>query len=152
MSEVYGALAGMVVAAHFAYLVVLVFGGLAAFRWRRLLGLHVAAVAWALGAVTLRYDCPLTSLEEWLRRRAGQSPAPEGFLRHYVRGVLFPERLTPEVVVAAGVLVVMGWVSWLGAGGAALVPSGPGAASRRRPDGGWFRAGRSRRSGRGLRR
>ena len=94
MSGADAALADVVVALHFAFLAVLCFGGVAARRWRRLLGLHVVAVVWAVGAVTLRYDCPLTSLEEQLRRRAGQVPAPEGFLRHYVRGVLFPASQT----------------------------------------------------------
>lgn len=110
MSGVNLALADLVVVGHFVYLAALVFGGLAAVRWRRLLWLHLAAVAWAVGAVTLRYDCPLTSLEQQLRVRAGQNPAPEGFLRHYVRGVLFPEWLTPYVVAAIAVVVVTGWV------------------------------------------
>ena len=100
----------LVVVLHFAYLAVLVFGGVAAWRWRRLIGLHVAAVVWALGAVTIRYDCPLTSLEETLRRRGGQAPYPGGFLRHYVRGVLFPDWLAPFFVVAIVAVVVTGWI------------------------------------------
>ena len=57
------------------------------------------------------------SLEERLRVRAGQVPAPEGFLRHYVRGVLFPEWLTPYVVAAAVAVVATGWLrlAWTGA-------------------------------------
>src|SRR3954471_14386852 len=108
VTRVWATLADVVVAGHFAYLAVLCFGGLAARRWRWLLRLHLAAVAWALGAVAWRYDCPLTSLEEQLRRRAGHSPAPEGFLRHYVRGVLVPERLTPFVAAAVTGLVLAG--------------------------------------------
>ena len=110
VAGLYLALADLVVAVHVGYLAVLVFGGWAACRWRWLLKLHLVVVAWAAGAVTLRYDCPLTSLEEQLRRRAGQVPAPEGFLRHYVRGVVFPERLTPLVVAAMAAVVATGWV------------------------------------------
>jgi hypothetical protein len=109
VSGVYWSLADLVVAVHFAYLAVLIFGGWAAWRWRWLLWPHVLTVVWAIGAVTLRYDCPLTSLEERLRLLAGQAPAPEGFLRHYVRGVLFPERLTPYVVVAIAAVIAAGW-------------------------------------------
>src|SRR5581483_6361849 len=59
----YRGLADLVIGVHFAYLAVLVFGGLAAARWRKLLWLHLAAVVWALGSLTVCYDCPLTSLE-----------------------------------------------------------------------------------------
>lgn len=110
MGGAYTALAGFVVVAHFAYLAVLVFGGVAALRWRRLVGLHLGAVAWGVGAVVFRYDCPLTSLELRLRELAGMSLYDDGFIRHYLRGELFPEGLTPFVVVLIVGLVVTGWV------------------------------------------
>jgi len=99
----------LVVGAHFLYLAVLVFGGVASRRWPRLLGWHLGALVWAAGAVTIRYDCPLTSLEERFRRLAGWRLYDGGFLRHYVRGVLFPEWMTPLVVMAAVGVVVAGW-------------------------------------------
>jgi hypothetical protein len=104
------ALADLVVVVHFGYLAVLIFGGLAASRWPGLLAWHLAAVGWALGAVTIRYDCPLTPLEQWLREQAGHGLYEGSFLRHYIRGVLFPEWLTPFVVAAIVALVVGGWV------------------------------------------
>jgi hypothetical protein len=106
----YTALAGLIVVAHFAYLAVLIFGGLAAGRWPGLFRWHLAAVGWALGAVTIHFDCPLTALEQELRERAGRGLYEGSFLRHYVRGVLFPEWLTPFVVAAIVGLVVAGWV------------------------------------------
>lgn len=49
---------------HFAFIVFVAVGGLMAWRWPRLLWLHVPAVACGLGIVTLGYDCPLTPLEK----------------------------------------------------------------------------------------
>jgi len=144
---VYLALADLIVVAHFAYLAVLIFGGLAARRWPRLLGLHLAAVAWALGAVTVHYDCPLTSLEAHLRRRAGQVPSPDGFLRHYVRGVLFPEWLTPFVVVALGVVVVSGWVRLALTSGGRTPGSGSPSPTRTAGGSGPSSRSRTRRTG-----
>ena len=106
----YKALADLVVLAHFAYLAAMVFGAFAAVRWPRLLPVHLAAVGWALGAVTIRYDCPLTGLEQELRQSAGRGVYEGSFLRHYVRGVLFPEWFTPFVVAAMVMLVVAGWI------------------------------------------
>jgi uncharacterized protein DUF2784 len=103
-------LADLVVMAHFGYLAVLVFGGIAAGRWSGLWPWHLAAVGWALGAVTIRYDCPLTALEQEFRGLAGRGVYEGSFLRHYVRGVLFPECLTPFVVVGIVGLVVAGWL------------------------------------------
>jgi hypothetical protein len=112
----YTALADLVVMAHFAYLAAMVFGGFAAARWPRLLPLHFAAVGWALGAVTIRFDCPLTGLERQLRGYAGRGVYEGSFLRHYVRGVLFPEWFTPFVVAAMATLVVAGWLRLASAG------------------------------------
>lgn len=109
MWVLYKALADLVVVAHFAYLAAMVFGGFAAARWPRLLPVHIAAVGWALGAVTIHYDCPLTALEQQLREYAGRGVYEGSFLRHYVRGVLFPEWFTPFVVAAMVTLVVAGW-------------------------------------------
>jgi hypothetical protein len=110
VAVLYAALAGLVVGLHFAYLAVLIFGGLAAWRWRRLLALHLAAVTWGLGAVVVRYDCPLTALELHLRERAGRPLYAHGFIRHYVRGVLYPEWLTPFVMLVIVGLIVTSWI------------------------------------------
>jgi len=106
----YTALADLVVVGHFSYLAVMIFGGLAAERWPGLLPWHLGAVGWALGAVTIRYDCPLTALEQHLRERAGHPLYQGSFLRHYIRGVLFPEWMTPFVVAVIVGLVVAGWL------------------------------------------
>ena len=110
MRVLYTALADIVVAAHFAYLAVLMFGGLAAARWPKLLPWHLGAVGWALGAVTIGYSCPLTGLEQQLREYADHGVYEGSFLRHYVRGVLFPEWMTPIVVAVIVALVVAGWI------------------------------------------
>lgn len=110
MRLLFTALADVVVAAHVVYLTVLVLGGFAAHRWPGVLPWHLAAVGWALGAVTIRYDCPLTALEQQLRRWAGVGVYDGSFLRHYIRGVLFPEWLTPFVVTAMAGLVLAGWI------------------------------------------
>jgi hypothetical protein len=114
VSGVFTALADVVAVAHFVYLAVLVFGGLAAWRWPRLTGPHLVAVVWGVGAITIGYDCPLTSLEQYLRVQAGHGLYRGSFIRHYIRGVLYPEWLTPFVMVAMIGLVVTGWVGLVG--------------------------------------
>ena len=110
MRVLYTALAELVVLAHFSYLAVMILGAHASRRWPGLLPWHLGAVGWAIGAVTIRYDCPLTALEQQLRERAGHGVYYGSFLRHYIRGVLFPEWMTPFVVAVIVGLVVTGWL------------------------------------------
>jgi hypothetical protein len=104
------ALAG-VVAVHAAFLAYVVLGGFVAWRWPRSLAGHLAVLAWGLAGLLVPVACPLTGLENELRRLAGRPPLRNGFIDQYVEGVLYPQRLTPLVrgLVTAAVLA-----SWAG--------------------------------------
>lgn len=115
--------------AHFAYLLYIPAGGLLALRWPRTLIAHVAAVAWGVAVVTLPLRCPLTTLEDWARRRAGLEPLPPaGFIDRYVEGRWLP---TGRVGVAQAAAFAAAAASW------GVV------AARRRRDGGRGRGGDS---------
>lgn len=109
MRRSYASLADLVVAVHFGFLFFIPLGGILAWRWPRLLWAHVPAVAWGIGIVTIGWDCPLTPLEKHLRRLAGEPVFPEGFIDHYVQGVLYPERFTPLVRAGIVAAVAVGW-------------------------------------------
>jgi hypothetical protein len=73
---------------------------------------HLAAVVWGFAVIAASLTCPLTVLEDDLRRRGGQpGVGAGGFIDHYIEGVVYPERYTAQVRVLVAVLVV---VSWLG--------------------------------------
>jgi hypothetical protein len=112
VSVPYGILLGLVAGLHFAVLAYVVAGGFLAWRWPRSVLAHVGLVGWGLAGLAIRVPCPLTDLENALRRWAGEPTLPSGFIDHYVEGVLYPARLTPLVryLVAATIAV-----SWLGA-------------------------------------
>ena len=103
-------LADMVVVVHLAFIVFVAVGGLMAWRWPKVLWLHVPAVVWAAGIVTVGYPCPLTSLEDDLRSRAGDRVYPGGFIAHYLDNVLYPERFKALARLLVALLVVLGWV------------------------------------------
>lgn len=100
----------VVVAGHFAFLAYLVAGGFLALRWPRSTALHVAAVGWGMGSVLLSWPCPLTWLERWARAEAGMAPLPpDGFIAHYVTGVLYPANAATAVQVLVFVAVAVSW-------------------------------------------
>ncbi|MEV3964121.1 DUF2784 domain-containing protein [Nocardia sp. NPDC050193] len=121
----YRLIADMVAALHLLFIGYVVAGGFLAWRFPRTTWLHGAAAAWGFGTVLVGYDCPLTYAENWARHRAGISGLPpEGFIDHYLTGVIYPESMLIEVqlLVAACVLV-----SWAGLWWRVRHPHGPNA-------------------------
>jgi hypothetical protein len=74
----------LVVALHYLFIAAAIFGGIAVLRWPRLAAVHLAIVIWAVLVVAVPFTCPLTSLENSLRRRAGWHTYSAGFLQRYV--------------------------------------------------------------------
>ena len=87
-------LADLVVAAHFAFVLFVVLGGLLALRWPRVIWLHIPAVIWGVLIEFTGGICPLTPLEHRLRERYGESGYQGDFIAHYVLPVLYPEGLS----------------------------------------------------------
>jgi hypothetical protein len=116
--------ADAVAAVHFGFLGYVAGGGFLAWRWPRAIGPHLAAVGWGLAGLATPVACPLTGLQDVLRRWAGQPPLHGGFVDQYIEGVLYPERFTPLV---RAVLVAVIVISWFGAGRLRLASrAGPG--------------------------
>ncbi len=109
-------LADGVVLFHFAFVVFAVLGGFLVVRWRRLAWLHVPCAVWGFLIEAEGWICPLTYLENDLRRRAGQQGYPGGFIEHYLIPVLYPVGLTRDLqlvfasLVVAANAVAYGWV------------------------------------------
>lgn len=115
MRPVFVALVGVAVLAHSAFLAYLPSGGFLALRWRRTIGLHVAVVLWGVGSVVLHFTCPLTDLERWARARAGMAPiSQDGFIDHYLTGVLYPAWADGYVQAAAFAAVLVSWIVYAG--------------------------------------
>jgi hypothetical protein len=109
----YQVLAEATMVVHFGFVVYVVAGGFLAWRWPRTIFLHLTAAGWGLLITVFSLDCPLTWLEDGLRRRAGEQGLPGGFIDTYIEGVLYPQRFVMEVRAAAAVLVLIAWVGLL---------------------------------------
>lgn len=112
----YGILAAFVVAAHLAFILFVMFGGLLALRWPRAPWLHLPAFVWG-GWIELSGGvCPLTPLENELRRAAGAESYAVSFIEYYLLPVIYPGGLTRgvQLTLAAGLVAlnvgIYGWV------------------------------------------
>jgi Protein of Unknown function (DUF2784) len=101
----------LTVAAHFAFIAYMVTGGFLALRWPKTIWLHIPVVIWGISIELIDFVCPLTWLERWARPKAGMGPMPaDGFIDHYLTGVVYPAQYADLVLVLALLTVVTSWV------------------------------------------
>lgn len=103
-----GVLADVVLVVHGLFIVWVVLGAFAVWRWPVLAAVHLPALAWGVWIEVSGGICPLTPLENSLRRAAGQTGYSGGFIEHYVGGAIYPDGLTRETQwVIAGVMLAI---------------------------------------------
>src|SRR4051794_36586180 len=109
---IWRALADIVMVAHGALLLFFVVGAFLAWRWPRLIWLHLAIVIWNLVIVLVDFGCPVTATEKYFRRLGGESVYQHGYIQHYLEGHLWPEGATPVAEKVGFALVVLGYAGY----------------------------------------
>ena len=99
--------ADAVLAAHLAFVLFVVCGGLLVLRTPRLAWLHLPAVAWGAFVELSGSICPLTPLEVTLRRGAGEAGYGGDFIEHYLVSLIYPAGLTRELQIALGAAALL---------------------------------------------
>jgi hypothetical protein len=99
--------ADAVLAAHLAFVLFVVCGGLLVLRTPRLAWLHLPAVAWGAFVELSGTICPLTPLEVTLRRGAGEAGYGGDFIEHYLVSLIYPAGLTRELQMALGAAALL---------------------------------------------
>jgi hypothetical protein len=100
------AAADAVITIHFAFIIFVALGGFLAWRWRRLVWLHVPVVLWGALIEFVGWTCPLTPLENHFRGLAGQSQYQGSFIEHHLLSLIYPVDYTLTLRVILGLLVV----------------------------------------------
>lgn len=99
-------LADAVVVLHLGFVLFVVLGGMLVLRWPRAAWVHLPAAVWGAWIEFAGWICPLTPLENWLRRQGGGPVYGTGFVEHYVMPVLYPSALSREIQWSLGGLVL----------------------------------------------
>ena len=104
----YRVLADLVVVLHGLFILFVVLGGLLVLRWPLLAWVHIPCAVWGAWIEFSGGICPLTPLENQLRRQAGEAGYAGGFIEHYLIPLIYPPGLTPgtQIGIGAGVIVV----------------------------------------------
>lgn len=101
---------------HLAFILFVVFGGALSIRRYWLAMIHLPSAAWGVFVELTGQICPLTYLENDLRRQAGQAGYHESFIEHYLLNIIYPAGLTPEIQYGfAGIVLVINllFYGWL---------------------------------------
>lgn len=104
---IYDALADLVVLGHFAFILFAMFGALLVLWRQRIIWLHVPALLWGTTTELLGIVCPLTYLENYLRRQGQSSEYAVGFIEQYLVPIIYPTELTREIQWLLGALLVV---------------------------------------------
>ncbi len=114
----YGIGASAVLVLHLAFILFVLFGGIAV-AWRRwVLWIHLPVFGWGVYVELTGTGCPLTYVENELRARAGLAGYQGDFVEHYLLRLIYPNGLTPDTQVALAIIVLFvnalayGWVAW----------------------------------------
>lgn len=104
---IHAVLADAVLLLHLAFILFVVLGALLLWRFPRVAWLHLPAAVWGALIEITGSVCPLTPLENHLRRTGGEAGYADGFIEHYLLPVIYPEALTREMQVALGMAVIV---------------------------------------------
>jgi hypothetical protein len=109
---VWRALADVVMIVHGALLLFFAIGAFLAWRWPKLIWVHLGIVVWNLVIVLVDFGCPVTATEKFFRREGGESVYAGGYIQHYLNGRLWPDGATPVAEKVGFVLVVIGYAGF----------------------------------------
>ena len=103
----YLVLADMVLLLHASFVLFVLFGGLAVLRWRRVAWFHLPAALWGVLIELGGWICPLTYLENHLRRMGGEAGYSATFIERYLDPLLYPLGLTRHTQLVFGISALL---------------------------------------------
>ncbi len=104
---VYRFLIDIVIIFHLMFIIFIVFGGFLLLVDRRWALIHLPSAVWGALVEFMDFFCPLTPLENWLRRIEGRTEYTGDFIEHYLIPVIYPAGLTPKIQVMLGFFVIV---------------------------------------------
>ena len=107
METIYSMAAEGIVVLHLCFILFVFLGALTLFRWPRMIWVHVPAAVWGGLVELFGAPCPLTPLENSLRRAGNAEAYGGGFIDHYIMPIVYPPGLTREAQIVLGVLILV---------------------------------------------
>ncbi|MHB1261413.1 MAG: DUF2784 domain-containing protein [Thermoplasmatota archaeon] len=102
-----GIAADLVLLAHFVFVLTAVFGAFLVPVWPGWVWIHVPVVLWSSVVNLAAWTCPLTPLEQRLRKASGTSSYQGGFVQHYIGSMVYPNAMPRRLELVAGTSILV---------------------------------------------
>jgi hypothetical protein len=99
--------ADLLVILHLLFIIFVLLGGLFVAHWHWTALLHIPAVIWGALIEYQGWICPLTPMEQQLRKAAGEAGYEGGFIEHYILPIIYPDFLSREIQIGMGTVVII---------------------------------------------
>ncbi|MDX1334768.1 MAG: DUF2784 domain-containing protein [Gammaproteobacteria bacterium] len=99
--------ADLLVTLHLLFIIFVLLGGLLVARWHWIALLHIPAAIWGALIEYQGWICPLTPMEQQLRKAAGEAGYEGGFVEHYILPIIYPDFLSREIQIGMGTVVII---------------------------------------------
>ena len=91
---------------HFSFILFVIFGAILILKSKKIIYVHIPAVAWGAYIELSHSICPLTHLENFFLKKAGKDQYSVDFIENYIFKIIYPPALNYEIQTYLGVILI----------------------------------------------
>ena len=91
---------------HFSFILFVIFGAIFILKFKKIIYVHIPAVAWGAYIEFSHSICPLTHLENFFLKKAGKDQYSVDFIENYIFKIIYPPALNYEIQTYLGVILI----------------------------------------------
>ena len=91
---------------HFSFILFVIFGAILILKFKKVIYVHIPAVAWGAYIELSHSICPLTHLENYFLKKAGKDQYSVDFIENYIFKIIYPPALNYEIQTYLGVILI----------------------------------------------
>ena len=91
---------------HLSFILFVIFGAILILKFKKIIYVHIPAVAWGAYIELSHSICPLTHLENYFLKKAGKDQYSVDFIENYIFKIIYPPALNYEIQTYLGVILI----------------------------------------------
>ena len=91
---------------HLSFILFVIFGAILILKFKKIIYVHIPAVAWGAYIELSHSICPLTHLENYFLKKAGKDQYSVDFIENYIFKIIYPPALNYEIQTYLGIILI----------------------------------------------